>query len=106
MLALRSSRRRRWADTPPALPCCRLPSAVGSIVVCVCAVGLLKVMDAQVMVTGRNATGKTSFVRVVAGLWPIVGGELTVPCPVRATCISIWYLNMDPNNMVMKPTTK
>jgi putative ATP-binding cassette transporter len=34
-----------------------------------------------VMVTGRNATGKTSFVRSVSGLWPTPAGTITVPTP-------------------------
>ena len=37
--------------------------------------------DKALMVTGRNATGKTSFVRVISGLWPHAEGTLSVPCP-------------------------
>lgn len=33
------------------------------------------------MVTGRNATGKTSLVRAMAGLWPIPKGSIECPCP-------------------------
>ena len=31
------------------------------------------------MITGRGGTGKTSFARVIAGLWPVQNGILTVP---------------------------
>ena len=34
--------------------------------------------EAPLMVTGRNATGKTSLVRVISGLWPHTQGTLTV----------------------------
>lgn len=37
--------------------------------------------DKALMVTGRNASGKTSFVRVISGLWPHANGTLSVPCP-------------------------
>ena len=33
------------------------------------------------MVTGRNSTGKTAFVRAVAGLWPIPAGSIVAPRP-------------------------
>ena len=33
------------------------------------------------MVTGRNASGKTSLVRVISGLWPHSTGTVTVPSP-------------------------
>jgi ABC-type multidrug transport system fused ATPase/permease subunit len=35
--------------------------------------------SSPLMISGRNATGKTSFVRVLAGLWPHSRGELTAP---------------------------
>ena len=41
--------------------------------------------DSPLMISGRNASGKTSFVRVLAGLWPHSNGELTVPAPHGST---------------------
>lgn len=39
----------------------------------------------SLMISGRNASGKTSFVRVLAGLWPHSNGELTAPAPRGST---------------------
>ena len=36
-------------------------------------------------VTGRNATGKTTLIRVISGLWPHTKGELTAPKPAGAS---------------------
>ena len=36
------------------------------------------------MITGRNASGKTSLVRVISGLWPHTTGAVTVPCPASS----------------------
>lgn len=41
--------------------------------------------DSPLMISGRNASGKTSFVRVLAGLWPHIKGELTTPSPRGST---------------------
>jgi ABC-type uncharacterized transport system fused permease/ATPase subunit len=35
----------------------------------------------SLMVTGRNASGKSSMARVMAGLWPHKHGQLSVPTP-------------------------
>ena len=35
----------------------------------------------DLMVTGRNSSGKTSFVRAIAGLWPTPVGSIKTPCP-------------------------
>lgn len=37
--------------------------------------------ESPLMISGRNASGKTAFVRVLAGLWPHAKGEVTAPTP-------------------------
>jgi ABC-type uncharacterized transport system fused permease/ATPase subunit len=39
----------------------------------------------SLMVTGRNSSGKTAFVRSVAGLWPIPVGSIKAPCPAGSS---------------------
>ena len=48
----------------------------------------------------RNATGKTSFVRAVSGLWESPRGTITVPCPsgsVRPGLKEVFVVPTPPN---------
>ena len=57
--------------------------------------------DTPLMVTGANAVGKTSFFRVLGGLWPVRGGSLTVPAKAGAASPSIGEIFLVPQRIYM-----
>ena len=57
--------------------------------------------DTPLMVTGANAVGKTSFFRVLGGLWPVRGGSLTVPAKAGALAPGIGEIFLVPQRIYM-----
>jgi len=53
------------------------------------------------MVTGANAVGKTSFFRVLGGLWPVHGGSLTVPAAPGESTPGIGEIFLVPQRIYM-----
>ena len=53
------------------------------------------------MVTGRNATGKSSFVRAVSGLWPTPAGSISVPCPAGSNRPGLKEVFVVPQRILM-----
>lgn len=57
--------------------------------------------NTPLMVTGANAVGKTSFFRVLGGLWPVQKGRVTVPAAPGTNVPSIGEIFLVPQRIYM-----